>query len=101
MTLAVCRSVTVTHGRGDAQVTALSQVDFEVEQGTVFGLFHMLGSLARCVGPMIATGVYTLHHSYPFWVAGAMTAAVGVWSVILRGETMARMSNERVPMTNP
>src|SRR5581483_10526953 len=32
------------------------------QQGTVFGLFHMLGSLARVVGPTIAGLIYTLHH---------------------------------------
>ena len=57
------------------------------QQGTVFGLFHMLGSLARFIGPMIATAIYTLHHTGPFALAGAMTLAVAAWTVLLRIRT--------------
>ena len=53
------------------------------QQGTVFGLFHMLGSLARFIGPMIATAVYTLHHTGPFAMAGVMTFAVMIWTILL------------------
>jgi len=44
MTLAVCRSVTVAYGRGDARVEALSAVDFEVEQGESVALLGRSGS---------------------------------------------------------
>jgi DHA1 family tetracycline resistance protein-like MFS transporter len=56
-------------------------------QGRVFGLFHMLGSLARVIGPIIATGVYTKHHVGPYLVAGGITFAAAVWTVMLRATT--------------
>jgi sugar phosphate permease len=59
--------------------------------GRVFGLHHMLGSCARVIGPVIATGVYTLHHTTPFVVAGAITLSVAVWTMYLR----AREPSER------
>ena len=51
------------------------------QQGTVFGLFHMLGSLARVIGPTIAGLIYTLHHTSPYFTAGTITALVMVWTV--------------------
>ncbi|MGB7160257.1 MAG: MFS transporter [Tepidisphaeraceae bacterium] len=54
------------------------------QQGAVFGLFHMLGSLARVIGPIIAAGVYTGHHVAPFLVAGAVTLAAAGWTILLR-----------------
>jgi len=44
MTLAVCRRITVTYGRGDAAVEALSNVDFAVEQGESVALLGRSGS---------------------------------------------------------
>jgi sugar phosphate permease len=57
------------------------------QQGTVFGLFHMLSSLARVIGPAIATAhiMYTAHHASPFFLAGAITALVAMWTVALHG----------------
>ena len=52
-------------------------------QGTTFGLFHMLSSLARVIGPAVATAVYTGHHTAPFLVAGVMTLAIAGWTVLL------------------
>jgi len=54
------------------------------QQGAVFGLFHMLGSLARVIGPLVAAAVYTRHHTAPFVVAGAVTFAVMAWTILLR-----------------
>ncbi len=54
------------------------------QQGTVFGLFHMLGSLARVVGPIMATGVYTRHHAAPYLMAGGITFAIAAWTIWLR-----------------
>ena len=51
------------------------------QQGTVFGLFHMLGSLARVIGPTVAGLIYTMHHTSPYLTAGSITAAVTVWTV--------------------
>jgi DHA1 family tetracycline resistance protein-like MFS transporter len=53
-------------------------------QGTTFGLNHMLGSLARVLGPIIATAVYTAHHTSPYLLAGAITLVVTVWTIALR-----------------
>jgi predicted MFS family arabinose efflux permease len=59
------------------------------QQGTVFGLFHMLGSLARVIGPIIATGSYTKHHTAPYLIAASITAAMAIWSLVLKGQTGA------------
>lgn len=53
-------------------------------QGTTFGLFHMLGSLARVIGPIVSAWAYTYHHTAPFWLAASLTAAIAVWTVTLR-----------------
>lgn len=42
--LAACRSVTVVHGRGDAAVQALSDVDLSIEAGERVGLVGRSGS---------------------------------------------------------
>jgi len=59
------------------------------QQGTVFGLFHMLGSLSRAIGPAVAGAVFTKHHVAPFLMASAITAAVAVWTVALRWRVRA------------
>ena len=56
-------------------------------QGRVFGLFHMLGSLARVLGPLVATAAYTHHHTAPYLIAAGLTLAIALWSVALRGQT--------------
>lgn len=58
------------------------------QQGTVFGLFHMLGSLSRVIGPAVAGLVYTKHHAAPYLMAATITAAVAVWTVWLRREVV-------------
>jgi MFS family permease len=63
------------------------------QQGTVFGLFHMLGSLARVIGPIIAAGVYTKHHTSPYIVAGSITFVATIWTMMLRGA----VARQRVP----
>ena len=57
------------------------------QQGATFGLFHMLGSLARVIGPAVATAVYASHHTAPFALAGAITLVVAVWTILLRART--------------
>jgi DHA1 family tetracycline resistance protein-like MFS transporter len=54
------------------------------QQGTVFGLFHMLGSLSRVIGPVVAGLVYTKHHVAPYVLASAITFAVAIWTIALR-----------------
>jgi DHA1 family tetracycline resistance protein-like MFS transporter len=58
------------------------------QQGAVFGLFHMLGSLARVLGPLIATGGYSRHTTAPFWMAGSLMAVVALWTTGLRTRVM-------------
>ncbi len=65
------------------------------QQGTVFGLFHMLGSLSRVIGPVIATLVYTKHHAAPYFLAGAITFGAAIWTVMLRSQVEGR---EAVPV---
>jgi DHA1 family tetracycline resistance protein-like MFS transporter len=64
------------------------------QQGTVFGLFHMLGSLARVIGPIVATLAYTHHHSAPYLMAGGITFAIAVWTIWLRS-TVAGAETQR------
>ncbi len=52
-------------------------------QGTVFGFYHMLGSLARVIGPLIAAALYTHHRTAPFLLAACMTLLIAVWSAVL------------------
>jgi MFS family permease len=60
------------------------------QQGTVFGLFHMLGSLSRVIGPVVATGIYTKHHAGPYFLAGAITFAAAIWTMMLRTQVEGR-----------
>jgi MFS family permease len=53
-------------------------------QGTTFGLYHMLSSLARVIGPIVATALYARHITGPFALAGALVLAVAGWTMILR-----------------
>jgi DHA1 family tetracycline resistance protein-like MFS transporter len=58
----------------------ISKVSKRTEQGTVFGLYHGMGSLARALGPLIANAVYAhIHITAQFVLAGVMTAIVAVW----------------------
>ena len=59
------------------------------QQGTVFGLFHMLGSLARVIGPM-STIAYTHHHASPYLIAAAITFAISIWSAWLKTYVQGR-----------
>ncbi|HEV2292609.1 MAG TPA: MFS transporter [Tepidisphaeraceae bacterium] len=54
------------------------------QQGAVFGLFHMLGSLARVIGPIVSAAVYTRTHVGPFIVAACITLAAALWAMVLR-----------------
>ena len=67
------------------------------QQGTIFGLFHMLGSLARVVGPIMATLAYTHHHSAPYLMAGGITLAIAVWTAWLKTFVAAQKDQRAVP----
>jgi MFS family permease len=54
------------------------------QQGAVFGLFHMLGSLARALGPLVAGAMYTKMHAGPFLLAAVITLVITAWTVVLR-----------------
>ena len=72
------------------------------QQGATFGLFHMLGSLARVIGPLVAGATYTAHHTGPYWTAGAITVAVAGWTSLLHGRVRAGAitpRDEQVAMT--
>jgi DHA1 family tetracycline resistance protein-like MFS transporter len=55
-------------------------------QGTTFGLFHMLGSLARVIGPVVATGIYSRHITGPYWLAGTIMLGVALWTIALQAQ---------------
>ena len=58
----------------------ISKISNRSEQGTVFGLYHGLGSLARAFGPLIANAVYGhVHITAQFLLAGVFTAIVAIW----------------------
>jgi DHA1 family tetracycline resistance protein-like MFS transporter len=79
---AVGRSV-----QGPALQSLVSRFSDADKQGATFGLFHMLGSLARVIGPAIATLVYASHHTAPFSLAGAITLAAAIWTMLLRARS--------------
>ncbi|MDB5295761.1 MAG: tetracycline resistance efflux pump [Phycisphaerales bacterium] len=55
------------------------------EQGTVFGVYHGLGSLARVAGPLVAAFTYVhLRNTAQFVTAGVVAVGVGVWTFALR-----------------
>jgi DHA1 family tetracycline resistance protein-like MFS transporter len=58
------------------------------EQGTVFGLYHGLGSLARVLGPFIAGLTYPfLRNTGAFITAGCIVIAGAAWTLLLRLRT--------------
>jgi DHA1 family tetracycline resistance protein-like MFS transporter len=60
--------------------TLISKNSDRSEQGTVFGLYQGLSSLARSAGPVIATLVYAkVGKVSQFALAGVMTLGVAVW----------------------
>jgi DHA1 family tetracycline resistance protein-like MFS transporter len=62
----------------------ISKFSDRTEQGTVFGLYHGLGSLARSLGPIIAGIVFKyIHPTAQFALAGCMTAFVAMWMLRL------------------
>jgi len=74
-------------GRSFMQPTISSLISKHADrndQGTVFGLFHGLGSIARVVGPLIAGFTYKLHLAAPFGVAGIISLAVALWAIAVR-----------------
>jgi ABC-type lipoprotein export system ATPase subunit len=72
--LAVCRSVTVVHGRGDSAITALSDVDLAIAASERVGLWGRSGS-----------GKTTLLH-----VLGGLTMPTR-WEVTLSGQPLASL----------
>lgn len=74
-------------GRSTSTPTISSLISRETDerlQGAVFGLFHMLGSLARVIGPLIAAALYIRHHTWPFMLAAVVMAAMAVWTMAVR-----------------
>jgi DHA1 family tetracycline resistance protein-like MFS transporter len=75
----------------------ISKVSKRTEQGTVFGLYHGMGSLARALGPLIANAVYEhIHVTAQFVVAGMMTTTVAVWMFQLSRSGVTAQSNEPI-----
>ncbi len=73
-------------------MTLVSKFTHRSQQGTAFGLYHGLSSLARSLGPVIAG--YTLARlgrsmAAPFVLAGAIMAVVAVWLFQLRNTRAA------------
>lgn len=66
-------------GRGIAQPALMSLVSLGAaprERGAVMGIFQASASLARVVGPVLAGALYDVRGALPFWLAGALVAAV-------------------------
>jgi DHA1 family tetracycline resistance protein-like MFS transporter len=58
----------------------ISKVSDRSEQGTVFGVYHGLGSLARAIGPAVAGLAYQwVRPTAPFAIAGTVMVVVAVW----------------------
>jgi DHA1 family tetracycline resistance protein-like MFS transporter len=75
--------------------TIISKVSKRSEQGTVFGVYHGLGSLARSLGPLVANFVYSrIHITAQFFLAGTLTATVAVWMFGLSQKHRTYQSDE-------
>jgi MFS family permease len=70
--------------QGPTLSSLISRAADERMQGTVFGFFHMLGSLGRVIGPMIATALYIHHPTAPFMLAACMMIVIATWTMMLR-----------------
>ena len=62
----------------------ISRATDERLQGTVFGMFHMLGSLARVIGPLVAAALYLKHPTWPFMLAAGIMLLMAIWTIVLR-----------------
>ena len=80
----------------------ISKVSDRSEQGTVFGVYHGLGSLARAIGPTIAGAVYVyVRPTAPFAIAGTVMVIVAGWLAVL-GRRQPTLSGMPVAVvTNP
>jgi MFS family permease len=67
----------------------ISQFTDPRRQGATFGLYHMLGSLARVIGPVIATALYAHYMTGPFALAGLIVLLVAAWVALLRAKLAA------------
>jgi DHA1 family tetracycline resistance protein-like MFS transporter len=98
--LLLCAGAVNAIGRSLQQppiASLISKISNRNEQGTVFGLYHGLGSLARSLGPIIAGIVYTcIHMTAQFALAGVMTAGVAGWMFLLSRRHPVRHSDEPV-----
>jgi DHA1 family tetracycline resistance protein-like MFS transporter len=69
------------------------------EQGTVFGLYHGMSSLARVAGPILAGWTYPLlRNCGPFALAGIIALLMAAWTATLRqpapGDAMPEATGE-------
>jgi DHA1 family tetracycline resistance protein-like MFS transporter len=62
----------------------ISKFSERSEQGSVFGIYHGLSSLARALGPMIAGLLFGRYITGPFAVSGVVMIGVCGWLVVLR-----------------
>ena len=70
-------------------------------QGATFGLYHMLGSLARVIGPVIATAIYAGHITGPFVLAGMLALIVSAWAATLRVSVASHhLAVQSIPQTS-
>jgi DHA1 family tetracycline resistance protein-like MFS transporter len=78
----------------------ISKISKRSEQGTVFGLYHGLSSLARSLGPLVANAVYAnIAITAQFVLAGALTAIVAVWMFRLsRAQVRPAQGFEVIPI---
>lgn len=67
------------------------------EQGVVFGMYHGLSSLARVIGPIVATLAYAQHRTGAFVTAGVITAITAGWMLVLRFSTKEAPEEPPVP----
>lgn len=61
----------------------ISQHSSPDRQGVTFGVYHSLTSMARVIGPVIAGGLYAIHHTAQYVLGSVLLAAAGVWTLQL------------------
>jgi len=67
----------------------ISKKSGEQVQGATFGLYHMLMSLARTIGPVLAAWSYGYRSVAPFLLAAGITGLAALWTVWLRSSVSA------------
>lgn len=82
-----------------ATTSLVSRLSPQHEAGQVLGVAQSFGGVARLIGPVWAGAAFQgIGYATPFWIAGAVIAATGLFSVFIRRRDAARPASEDRPI---